>query len=467
VRTGNRLLERGATAAFVLAALAATVLGASSCSSDDQILGEDLSDAAATDDAAPVADAGPGTDADAAPSAPVRDAATSDAAPSPVVCTTPPCATALVTTVASTPIAGGFCALLQDKTVACWGENREAQLGRGAAAGTTDSAVPQRVEGLTGIEYLGRGCAVDGAGDSWCWGTGPFLRSTDAASTTEASPVKLPIPAATMVSVTRHQDISFPEQSYAVGCAVVDSGVICWGTNNMGHSALPEVGAAMTKTYEPRTLPVPSGAPIKELSVGWAAFAVRADGTALSWGANPPLGRVSSLFPDPYPRPASLPAVTIVDAFHENACAVSQGIAYCWGGNVHGTFNYGVDEPMKFAVPAVVPTPEPVVDIATHSSVGNTTIPQRACAVGVSGAVYCWGNNASGQVGDGTREYALAPVKVAGLPAPASRVKVNARSTCALLTNGKIHCWGDNAYGQLGNGRLRQPSLVPQEVVLP
>ncbi|AKU95076.1 hypothetical protein AKJ09_01740 [Labilithrix luteola] len=40
-------------------------------------------------------------------------------------------------------------------------------------------------------------------------------------------------------------------------------------------------------------------------------------------------------------------------------------------------------------------------------------------------------------------------------------------STCALLTNGKVYCWGANYYGQIGNGKARMPTLVPEEVVLP
>ncbi len=40
-------------------------------------------------------------------------------------------------------------------------------------------------------------------------------------------------------------------------------------------------------------------------------------------------------------------------------------------------------------------------------------------------------------------------------------------STCAILTNGKVYCWGANYYGQLGNGEIKVRSLVPQEMVLP
>jgi len=87
--------------------------------------------------------------------------------------------------------------------------------------------------------------------------------------------------------------------------------------------------------------------------------------------------------------------------------------------------------------------------------------------VGASGSVYCWGNNASGQAGDGTKEYAFEAVKVEGLPEPAAEVKTTADTTCALLTNGKVFCWGANYYGQLGNGEIKVRSLVPQEVVLP
>jgi alpha-tubulin suppressor-like RCC1 family protein len=46
-------------------------------------------------------------------------------------------------------------------------------------------------------------------------------------------------------------------------------------------------------------------------------------------------------------------------------------------------------------------------------------------------------------------------------------VRTTPDSTCALLVNGKVYCWGSNYFGQLGNRKIREPSLTPQEVVLP
>jgi len=364
-----------------------------------------------------------------------------------------------------------FCVLLEDATVACWGANgrgllRTMDLGRGPNM-VDDSPIPERVVGLTDIRYLERGCAIDGSGATWCWGTGPYLQSTTNASTTEPVPVKLPIPPATSVSIGFLERAEAAEK-YAVGCAVVQAKVICWGTNGMGHLGPRELGGSSTAPEEPRPIALPPGAPIQSIVVGQSAFAARSDGTVLSWGQNPPLARISSLFPDPYPRPMMLSGISRLDAFHENACAVAQGIAYCWGGNPNARYLYdGVEDPMKFAIPRAIATPEPVVDIATASRLGNGTQSlQRGCAVGVSGALYCWGDNQYGQVGDGSYDYALEPVKV-GLPDRVSRVKTTWSSTCALLTTGKVFCWGDNGSGQLGNGDIDTVSTVPQEVLLP
>ncbi len=462
MRTSNRLRERCTSALLAVASIAATMAAGASCTNDDDVVLGQETDASANEDASD-GSANAETDADAdadAPRSPIRDAATSDAAPEPVVCASSPCAVSLVATRDDT-----FCVLLEDKTVACWGANgvsttRTLDLGRGPTM-TEDSAVPERVEGLTNIRYLDRGCAVDGAGDTWCWGTGPYLRSTTKAFTTEGLPVKLPIPPATRVSIGFYR-LGVAKDQYAVGCATVDSGLICWGTNGMGHLGPQPLEGSTTVPHDPRPITVPPGAPIQSLAVGRAAFALRTDGTALSWGENPPLARVSSLFPDPYPRPTVLDGVSRLDVFHENACAVAHGIAYCWGSNPNGN---GV-EPLKFVLPRAVAMPEPVVDIATHSNVVNPKIQQRGCAVGLSGALYCWGDNQYGQVGDGTREFAMQPVKI-DLPARVSQVKTTKLSTCALLTTGKVHCWGDNRYGQLGNGDILVSSTVPQEVLLP
>lgn len=385
-------------------------------------------------------------------------------------CVSGPCATALVLSTPPSGVrTGGFCALLEDKTVACWGDNGQAQLGQGPDAGTESSAVPQRVIGLEDIRYLTRGCAIDGEGATWCWGQGPFLRSTTSAFTIEAAPVKLPIPPATRVSVqSQHSYVA--GGIFVGGCALTESDVLCWGMNRTGLAQFPDPSVHDNMPLPPRAVPELSGVAIQELVVGRTAFALRADGTALSWGVNTTLARVSSLAPDPHPLPTVLGSgVSMIDVVDESACAVVQGLAYCWGGPPDMTLDLP-DQLVASALPRYVPTPEPVVDIATYFSpilLEDTPLARRACAVGVSGDVYCWGRNSYGEAGDGTREFAYQPVKVVGLPAPASRVKVSSTATCALLTNGKIYCWGNNESGQLGNGRMKEPSVTPQEVLLP
>jgi len=115
-------------------------------------------------------------------------------------------------------------------------------------------------------------------------------------------------------------------------------------------------------------------------------------------------------------------------------------------------------------------TPEALVDIATTQSHVIDVLglkPSRGCAVSISGAVYCWGFNENGQAGDGTQDHASQAVRVEGLPGPVARVKTTPNATCALLTSGKVHCWGSNYNGQLGNGERPQRSFVPVEVKLP
>ncbi len=376
----------------------------------------------------------------------------SDAGAPPVVCTSTPCAKALVTTLNSE----GFCVLLDDGTVACWGQNESGQLGRGAGAGTI-SPTPARVPGLTDVVALDHTCAVDTSGRAWCWGKGPFLRSTTQPTTTQTSPIELALPPVTKIAITE-----------STACAVTaEGGVLCWGTNEDGQVAVPTPGAKTNVPLTPQPTAILQGAPVRTLRLGSASFLLRSDGTLLTWGASPPLGRVSSLFPDPYPGAIALAGVSSIDIEGSNACAVAEGIGHCWGAAYDSVSNEQLDNVLDRALPEPVATPEPLVQIATTRNTGIATMPQRQCAAAVSGAVYCWGNNASGQAGDGTTAYAAKPVKVAGLPAPAAEVRTTPLATCALLTTGKVFCWGHNDTGQLGSGKITRPSLVPQEIVSP
>lgn len=469
MRITRRLLDSRAYAALVVLAGISTVAAmTASCSSSSDgdsppVNGGDDAGTDAPSDSAlaeDVVDAG------------IKDATLVDATPLPIVCETPPCAVALTTTLPSEPTSRreGYCALLTDGTVACWGANNAGQLGDPEVT-TVDSPVPVRVPGLSKITALDRTCAVDSDGAVWCWGRGPFLQSDASATTLEASPVRLSLPGpASKVAVSPSTlKTTGLDNTPPVGCAVLrDKSVVCWGSN-----AALQVGEdrpASSESELPHPVPLAAGA--KDIAVGTATFAIYEDGKLLSWGSSPGVGRATPFSADGWPTPVALDHVTMLATAGPEVCAVANGVGWCWG-RAEVVNPFTTEDKHARALPSAVDTPEPITRIATSQawnvSENYVTFLERRrwCATSISGKVYCWGLNNAGQAGDGTKDFALGTVQVKGLPAPAAEVKVMPYSTCAILTNGKVYCWGSNGSGQLGAGLPKASVVVPTEVKLP
>ncbi len=127
-------------------------------------------------------------------------------------------------------------------------------------------------------------------------------------------------------------------------------------------------------------------------------------------------------------------------------CALSAGAVKCWGFNGLGSLGNGNTSNSS--------TPVGVSGLSsgvTAISAGD----YHACALS-SGAVKCWGYNSAGQLGDGTNTNRLTPVGVSGLSSGVTAISAGGYHTCALLSTGAVKCWGENGFGQLGDGTTTQ-----------
>jgi alpha-tubulin suppressor-like RCC1 family protein len=134
----------------------------------------------------------------------------------------------------------------------------------------------------------------------------------------------------------------------------------------------------------------------------------------------------------------------IAGGAHHTCALSSAGAVRCWGENAHGELGNGTSINSRTPV-AVSGLSSGFVAIAA----GNG----YACALSSAGAVQCWGDNQFGQLGNGTSHtIERSPVAVSGLSGKVVAIAAGAFHTCALSSAGAVQCWGENTYGELGNG---------------
>ena len=159
-------------------------------------------------------------------------------------------------------------------------------------------------------------------------------------------------------------------------------------------------------------------------------------------------------------QPVRATSGVAISAGTGHTCAVTaSGGLKCWGRNNIGQLGNGTNE--NFSV-------EPV-DVTGLSS-GVTTVSAgqvHTCALTTSGGIKCWGDNSSGQLGDGTNTARTTPVDVIGLTSGISAVSASGRHTCAVTTAGGVLCWGSNVEGQLGDGTTTGRSAPVEVIGLP
>jgi alpha-tubulin suppressor-like RCC1 family protein len=356
--------------------------------------------------------------------------------------------TAQVVVTAAAPfvsISGGFyhtCAVDTSGQAHCWGYNLNGRLGVGPT--TAPYLIPTAVQHPSGVTFSqvsaggSNSCARTSAGQAYCWGYNVDGRLGDGTTTQRNTPV----------AVQHPQGVTFTQLSVGGGhtCALAAGGQAwCWGQNADG-----QLGDSSTTTRSvPTAVKQPAGVAFATIRAGgFHSCAATEVGQVYCWGRNTQGQLGDGTTTDRaapvavlQPTGVSLPAVA---AGYLHSCGVTQaGQAWCWGRNANGQL--GDNSTTNRTAPVAVQQGSVAFRTATAGQ-------DHTCAyVTSTGAAYCWGGNARGQLGDGSTTGRLTPVAVqqpAG--APFDGLAAGLLFTCGVSA-GQGWCWGANASGQVGD----------------
>jgi len=365
------------------------------------------------------------------------------------------------------------CALRADGHVACWGDDSRGQLGNGRrdAKSLAESAA-QQVVGLEDAVAIAAArldtCALRKSGQVVCWGdrAGAFAPAEGRGGSKYAlSPV--PVPGATGAKAVMLTD--------QAGCllAAKNGQLACWwplfspwAERDFArlHPATPKLAEVKLPALARKT---------RALVTGEETYALVQGGQVLHWG-----GRADRMPAQPVRGIAD--ALSVSTGANQSCAVRAKGQVLCWGAIGTGTESSGSFAPRgsRFSsVPAAVGGVKKAVSVSVGAA--------HACALDAAGAVFCWGNDSEGQLGNGKRGPGLSAAlrKKSGIASPvpppellprqrASKVKLPAKAvevaagsntSCAVLKTGALWCWGANDQGQLGDGSTAA-SLSPKKV---
>jgi alpha-tubulin suppressor-like RCC1 family protein len=251
--------------------------------------------------------------------------------------------------------------------------------------------------------------------------------------------------------------------SFTHACAVgADQSAWCWGDNTSGALGTGD----NTNSISPRRVSDGNG------PFSWASIAAGAGftcgldtgGVGHCWGFNNDgeLGD-GSLFVYPNQPTTSVAGDTwtAISAGYDFACglsASSPGTSFCWGNNASDELGTGIH---RFEA-----SPQGVIGNHQFPTIAASLGGSWACALDGLGVAYCWGNGSYGNLGDGSGSNFGLPTPVAFLNSY-DQLSAGSNHACALLTgsgNRGVRCWGNNYEGELGAGTVHTYEYTPVSV---
>lgn len=294
------------------------------------------------------------------------------------------------------------------------------------------------------------GCALRTDSTLWCWGRNQYGQIGDGTTTDRHSPVQVTALGSNVASVSAGEQHT---------CAIENNRSLwCWGYNI--HGGLGD--GSTTDRHSPVQVTA-LGTSVVEVSGGSLNMCARkADNTMWCWGDNY-YGEIGDGTTTDRHTPVQVTAlganVAYAAAGWGSACAIkTDSTLWCWGRNQYGAVGDGTTTDRHTPV-QVTKLGTGVVQVGIGAS--------HACARKSDGTMWCWGYNTSGEVGDGTTTQRNSPVQVTALGNNVASIIVGGYHTCAIKTDGTLWCWGQDRWGQIGDGTITNtPRATPAQVSL-
>ena len=345
------------------------------------------------------------------------------------------------------------CAILDDGAIRCWGSNGNGQLGDGSRDDKLAPTVVNTPLGRIAISVstgLAHSCAIFDDGSLRCWGDNSQGQLGDGTTVERTVP--------TLVNLGNGRSASSITLGQTHTCSILDdNSVKCWGGNANG-----QVGDGSTSDRNIPTKILFDGSDVISLSAGsYHTCAILINSSIECWGDNWH-GQLGDGSNDRQLTPKSLgnqyqSRSISSGAFHTCSIMINNSL-YCWGFNSGGQLGNGNYD--NFNLPNPVPLSENQIPSIIESGFHHT------CSVLDNGKVICWGDNAKGQLGDGTNNDRIIADEVdIPIGRSALSISVGQRHSCAILDDATLYCWGYNSNGQLGNGNIMDKN-APENIDL-
>jgi alpha-tubulin suppressor-like RCC1 family protein len=286
------------------------------------------------------------------------------------------------------------------------------------------------------------------------WGSNSSGEVGDGSTTSRPSPVEV-------IGITTPV-VDIAAGAFHTLALTSDGRVYAWGHNRSG-----ELGDGTTKNNPTPTL-VPGLRDVRAVAAGAGfSLALEADGSVLAWGNNKSGELGDGRAPQDHTTPAPVMGLGAGSGVVEIATGTdfgmvrkADGSVWEWGNGTSGQLGDGTTD--KQSAPTPVRGLGPGSHVVAIAGGGA-----HALALEADGSVLAWGNNAKGELGDGSApDDKLAPVPVSGLGAGSGVVAISAGGSFSLAAtrDGKVYAWGNNRSGELGDGNAPTDRSVPGRV---